>query len=240
MGWARASSLTRALNCPASVWDRSFVPERPSGPAAEWGHTVHRWKATGELPEHPTERRWFFQHDLFWPRTELWPGGTHEVGLALKVGRTRIEAAWMGPEADRWDLGPDWVTGAGDWVSDEGILPQVDDLKTGKEIEPPPTDQTLLYSDAYARVLKTDSDVLNSITHWTRYPLGKGPVRSTALVVVDERREFEERLVRAKARADARDPANPGPWCKYCPHVTCEWWPYHNEQQVEPISAEAA
>ena len=219
MPWARASGATRALNCPASV----YLPriERPSGPAAEWGTAVHTAKE-GRDPGRRDVRDWVTLHELFWPRTSLWPGGHHERGLGLHVDEWyQVDKAWEGPAEERWDLDSSWMTGAADWWTDESPVIWVDDLKTGRAVEPPPTDQLTFYGTALARQLNTKSDVMTTITHWPRYPRGKGPVRLAALVTYDDRRLYEERIAAAKNAADLRLGPNPGPWCQYCECTTC-------------------
>lgn len=219
--------MTRTLNCPASV----HLPKTPraSGPAAEWGTAIHSVKE-GRDPGRADARAWAALHEPFWPRTVLWPEGHHERGLGLRVavkGYPRrhhaVTQAWEGPAEKRWDLSDDWATGACDWYTLDGPVVWLDDLKTGGNPELPPTDQLTFYATALARHLDTKTDVLTSITHWPRYPKGRGPVRSTALVTYDDRRDFEARLARAKALADTNPEPTPGYWCLYCECTTCPY-----------------
>lgn len=222
MPWARASSATRTLNCPASV----YLPKVDhSGPAAEWGTAVHTAKE-GRDPGRQDVRDWWALHEMFWPRSTLWPDGQHERGLGLHIDpfEYRVDKAWEGEASDRWDLDDTWMTGAADWYTKDGPVLWVDDLKTGGFVDPPPTDQLTFYATALARHLDTKTDVMTSITHWPRYPKGKGPVRSAALVTYQERQTFEERIAEAKRAADARLGPNPGSWCTWCP---CKGCPYN-------------
>lgn len=218
MPWTRASALTRALNCPASV----YLPQtdRPVGDAARWGTEVHAAKAG--LPPTPRVSRWLALQAPFRTPAEVWPGGRHEVGLGLLVAKGRVDTRWVGPAEERHRLGPDWVTGCADWLSEDGILPWVDDLKTG--IPPdPPTDQLLFYAAAAFGPIPS-TPIQLSITHWPRYPLGAAPTRVSVIADPEEFEVFTGRLIEAKTLVEARAPASPGPWCRWCPCTGC---PHH-------------
>lgn len=233
MAWARASELDRLLNCPASGHlPRLAFPSESRDSAAEWGTAVHGWKEGRPMPE-----KW----RAVWKRREtalagagltvedLWPGGTHEIPVALTSvgGVVRVMRALEHGHGtgNVWKAAqpPEYVTGSLDFLGEQYGTPWVDDLKTGREVpeDPLALNQMRFYATA-ALYLTHAPEVLVSLTHWPRYPADGLPRRGEyAVWTRDDARAFTERLETARldyefSRATEPD-ARPGDHCLYCP-----------------------
>jgi len=170
--WARASALTRHLNCAAASWlprdeRQEWVPgylENPNGAMvpdsdmypnqgdsvfAEWGTQMHLAKENSPFASDP----WLGYVNP--ERSRLWPSllGRHEIPYAYNCRTGRV---LQGPSdgADSWKgrQGPDYITGTTDWV---GNVPSgkdkagdywIDDLKTGHATPDPLSDQFKFYA----------------------------------------------------------------------------------------------
>ena len=239
MPWARASSLDRAMECPATSWltradrgawepgylvlDGWTAPAEPP-PAddsflAQWGTNMHLAKEGSPLASDPWVS-WMEPH-----RETLWPAalGRHEVpfGLCCITGRIELWRAEDG-DPDRWkrSRGPSFITGTMDWWGRlPGGEPWVDDLKTGYYAPAVTCPQMLLYALVAAR--STGSQTCRvSITHWRR---GATEVteRKWQQVGPATLESFEDELRAAYRRATGPNPGpRPGTHCRYCPSAS--------------------
>lgn len=202
--WARASGLTTALACPPSTVMPKVNRERDS--SAFFGTELHAWKAGGE----PTERvaAWLARQRTIRVPGDLWPGGRHEVLLWL----TTRSCGLADRGVENRDLFPhNWTAGEADWITLEGLIPWVDDLKTGAWEPGTPRPQLLFYALVLSEV--TGSDVMVSVTHWPRYPLGEPPRRETRVFTRPELAKFRTHL---ENRRDLGKSLAPGDYCKFC------------------------
>lgn len=198
MPWARASSLTRALDCPASaVIPGEHRATRWGDEGADWGSMVHHWKATGEVIARPVwsqfesffeevlERTWGSFEEAEKARKTMWPpAGEHEISVALNCSIRpplfQVEE-FTGPleKADAWKkgFGPEWLTGTLDFRAAGRVMMHVNDLKTGWDWNPdtfertppaPDGDQHAFY--ALCSWLRSGQfyTMLTSTWHWPR------------------------------------------------------------------------
>lgn len=118
-------------------------------------------------------------------RLSLYPPnkGEHEKSYALNLVTLELkEFRGARDAADAWKktFGPQWLTGTVDWIgSYDGIIPWIDDLKTGRWPVDPKTKQLLSYGlfDYIADGRKPDYEAHRSITQWPKYPIPAPPVR---------------------------------------------------------------
>lgn len=204
------------MACPAST----VLPrgEDTQSPAARFGTELHAWKAGAEPTE--TVAKWLSHQDPGL-REVLWPGGRHEVLLGYKPPRYTMAYSGTKEEnaVERAKLSDDWVAGEADWIT-EFPVPWVDDLKTGQYPGDPDTLPQLKF---YAWILALESgepEILVSITHWPRYPLGTPPCRVTRILSSADLASWARGLERP-----ATFPALPGPHCHYC-RCRCEHNPH--------------
>lgn len=241
--FARASSVGRVVECPASAIlplapeDRSESLEE----AADWGTYVHQWVATGDYTppaDHPSwegllKRRVEANggeglRDVWWPNT-----GKHEVCYGISLEDPRKWATFQGTKAqvEAWSrsLPGSFIKGEADYVGEVQGRLWVDDLKTGKIPPPPKNPQNRTYVlGAWLSHPERQRyrEIATSITHWPRYPVEGGPVRTWAVFRVDELKAWYLRLQSAYNRVSVlrRLPTsaavltiNPGDHCLYCP-----------------------
>lgn len=210
MPWASPSSLDRAVACPAScVLPR--VKQEKDTPSQAWGHEVHAWKAG----EEPTKRVAKWAEENYQPGIlgMLWPGGRHEVIFLEHEGKVTELSKFPEVRANPWDM-----YFIADWIRDDGFIPHIDDLKTGR-LMPESKTQLFGYAWAFNQVRHFD-EVLASYTHWPRYPKGAPPARDTRLLSSDEVEAWHNSVV-VPARRLAQGPGaasdvRPGQHCRYC------------------------
>ncbi len=171
MPWSSPSRLDQSIGCPASC----VLPKAPDveSSSAQWGHEVHAWK-DGKPPTKRLEK-WLAEGG--YPaniRETLWPGGEHEVILWANPDG-HVERLYELPEdrskVDKWSMF--YII---DWMAEDGLVPHLDDLKTGR-FPPASATQNWAYAWAYLRWRKHVDQVLVSVTHWPRYPKGNQPTR---------------------------------------------------------------
>lgn len=243
MPWARASSLERALWCPATArfpqadrgqWWPGYLsdgtvqiglppPEDRDSSAAEWGTAMHAAKAgVGQDPWN----LWMDPH-----RERLWPSrlGKHEVTVGYDCETGMVERFMSSDEDARtaWKMRTpaSYVVGTCDWW---GQLPSgepwVDDLKTGWRRPEVVTPQTLFYLMCRLKYEPDWKMGRVSITWAPRRalkddeeppaPTREGLWRQVTQTVLDG---FEYDLRAAWEHAKRGDPARPGAHCLYCP-----------------------
>lgn len=165
MHWARASSIARAVACPASLVlpaddtadDRDPEHAARRDEAAAWGLTAHNWKATlsivagdGRWPQHAKlfarKLSYMKPSDPVAFRDKWWPaGGQHELSYAIDTRRFGRVATFKGTKEQvaAWaaSLGDEWVKGEADYVGNVLGDPWVDDLKTSppRRVQDPET-----------------------------------------------------------------------------------------------------
>lgn len=247
--WARASQLTRHLECPAASWlprdedgqwnpgylqnpDEFITPfedNQESSIFAEWGTKMHLAKENPSLAEQP-----FIGH-VEPHRERLWPTalGRHEIPIKYNCRTKQViecpESILRNGGKDAWKRlsGPDDITGTADWV---GTIPTgdlwIDDLKTGHATPDPLSDQLLFYALSFFKLdiqkgIRTLTDTKIVRTSATHWRRDKDePVRYWAQVTWLQLEEFEERIQLAWRHATGKEPAaKPGIWCNYCPSL---------------------
>ena len=256
MGWTRASSIERALACIGSTVLEPGPDHRSASTleAAAWGTMVHHWKATGEIrsPGDGYEglcklllkrlrAAWGDPDGWEAARARLWPGGVHELSVAVYTGH--VPQVWSNDciaeesqDQKKWtDQWSDaWVTGNLDYLGDLLGDPWVDDLKTGRH-PPDPHDPQLAFYALAAWLLKDKPErVVTSITHWPRSPVGGHPERYWGEFTSSDLDFFHRRLImkgreREGLRLYVLDGGTPseidlttGSHCKYCPaRINC-------------------
>lgn len=228
--WTRASELHRSVRCPASaVLPRG--PDRPNA-AADFGTEVHAYVSGGE----PTARvrAWLDRQGVGDVRGVYWPGGAHDVLLGLATAHHEGVAGSYQVKADRdvfrATLPADYVAGEADWLSLDGPVPWVDDLKTGWHPgEPTGMEQTKFYGLAALRASPgAPSAVMLSITHWPADG-AQPPLRVTRLATREGLEQWWEGEVVPAARlalGPTTPTPTPGEHCYFCPCVSC---PYNYE-----------
>jgi hypothetical protein len=242
MPWSRASSLDRAVVCPASTHLATigFKLDRAQK-AADWGTIIHSWKETGQWPL-ALSGRWAGKVPLMFQRRQanlaaagkdrldLWPAdGRHEVSYALNTSTLTV-GTYYDPTAtqeqrEAWKKGhgDEWLTGTADYVGDVLGRPWVDDLKTGNREYLPADPWELWQLRMYAlceAILTGAGTVLVSITSWPQYPADVLPIRVWAEVtratLLDEvASTLEQARVLAMAsrrKLDARPGVHCGRW----------------------------
>lgn len=219
MPWASPASLDRAIACPASCVLPRAKQEKDT-PSQAWGHEVHAWKAGGT----PTARvaKWAsenYPQDIL---ATLWPGGRHEVMFREADGKVEELSAFPKERSDYWSMY--FIV---DWILDDGFVPHIDDLKTGRFMPESPT-QLLGYTWAYNKV-RPFSEAFASYTHWPRYPKGNPATRDTKLLSSAEVEAWHSSVV-VPARRLAQGPGaatdvRPGQHCRYCRSMgVCPAW----------------
>jgi hypothetical protein len=242
MPWTRASSLSRALACPAStvlpVYDEKSQLARD---AADWGTLAHHWAATGTILDHRyAELLEKHIEECGIDRLALWPVENQVPATAFGIdcetkGYDGIyTGALTRTYVDEWKAShPAYcVTGEWDYAQVVGPRGWVDDLKTGRP-EDPDCPQISLY--ALALYMDFDgqlNEVATSVTHWPRPNLYAAKPRSFKPPVrywgtprtadwldhfyADLVETYETRRLIAES-ANPEDYATPGDHCLYCP-----------------------
>ncbi len=242
MPWTRASSLSRALACPAStvlpVYDEKSQLARD---AADWGTLAHHWVATGDIPDHRYAtllERHIYECGI--DRLALWPAENQVPPFAFSIDcrdalHEPIEIYRGNLESTiKWKAAaPPWhQTGECDYAQVSGPWGWIDDLKTGR-LEDPDCPQLSDY--ALALYLLHDgklNEVATSVTHWPRPNLYaknprsfKPPVRYWGTLrsadwldhfYAELVETYETRQLIAES-ANPEDYATPGDHCLYCP-----------------------
>lgn len=235
----RASSMDRLVRCTGPLFlpvlgddDKGLKTEL----AADWGHGVHHWKATGDFIGIYAEQIRARVANGRVDRLALWPeGGLHEVAMAFNPLTGEIRHATGDVKAlDRWktQFAFPWSTGTADYVNVASGKLRVDDLKTGNP-DPrfPPTMpedsyQVRWYAMVYCKVIHWGGDVVATITHWPRPESAetlkprktRAPDVYTATLTQEQLREFEAHTVRMAREAMACGPLRPHKeTCKFCP-----------------------
>lgn len=233
--WARASALERELNCPVTgLLPQVDLRGDHVREAADWGTMAHRWKASGEVraqPGRPSHER-LFREKLVRTgirREDWWPGGRHEVAMAVDCVRMGRAAEFVGDKAavDAWreSLGNEYAAGEADYVGDLFGVPLIDDLKTGRFPPEPSSPQLRLYALGLWILLDSPDRVIASVTHWPRYPVVSLPRRESHEYTARQLTAFWKELRLARRRkmmaiklrlVDQQANAVPGAWCLYC------------------------
>lgn len=227
MTWTRASELHRSLHCPAST----VLGRKPDegGAAASFGTAVHAW-VSGAEPS-PAVADWIARQPVnpATVRNVFWPGGMHDVLLAVPTGDAVADWKMLAGDRDwrqqvRAGLDQKWVAGEADWVSLDGPIPHVDDLKTGWDPGPPHiVDQLWLYALVIQAVTEAPA-VQISITHWPAD--GKQPpIRSGKILGANDLDHWYGRTLVPAARlaTGPSPPTIPGDWCRFCPCTACTY-----------------
>lgn len=233
MGWTRASQLDRTLQCPGHLTlPHTRTLSEGAQNAADYGTTVHNWKATGVVSGVGTKAK---SHEKTLKnkleilatngitRETIWPSasasGFHEVSFAYNCVDHRLAVHW-GPYNVEWKKSytDDWIAGTADYVgwTDTG-LPWVDDLKTGMLFESQPTEmgQMFFYCMCWNKYNSGVCDVLSSVTHWPKYPLPVLPTRTEGVLTWARLQKFEKYI--CELYTSGKRPFNLGPECEYCP-----------------------
>lgn len=239
--WARASSLDRVLECPASAVLAIGEDTKSDAvkEAADWGTAVHYFKQHGRLPRNllgiERHRQRLSERCAYLNRSALWPiGGTHEVTVAYDVVTGKVEV-YEGPldGADAWkeSRGEACVTGTMDYLGDLLGTLWVDDLKTGRWPHEPDEPQTVFYSlAAWTANNKPPTGATATITTFPRYPGTSLPVRSryhdltpvalTTFAGVLTLKHDEIRALRVRRSRIVAPDVTLGTHCAFCPAKT--------------------
>jgi hypothetical protein len=203
--------------------------------AADWGHGVHHWKATGEFIGVYAKQIQARVEKSRIDRLALWPAdGLHEVAMAYNPLTDEIRTAKGDVAAlDRWKatFKFPWSTGTADYVRVHNGRLRVDDLKTGSP-DPrfPPTMpedsyQVRWYATVYAELIHWGGPVDGSITHWPRPDAAESlrprTTRPPDVFVAEIPREalweMKKQLKRVANEAVACGPLRPHKeTCKFC------------------------
>lgn len=242
----RASSMDRLVRCSGPLFlpvlqdnESSLKTEM----AADWGHGVHHWKATGEYTGIYAQQIRARVEKSRIDRLALWPaGGRHEVAMAYNTLTGETAHATGDPTAlDRWkaQFKFPWWTGTADYVGSNGGRLWVDDLKTGNT-DPrfPPTMpedsyQVRSYLAVWSKIVNYSGDCDGSITHWPRPETAetlkprstRPPDRFSALIPWSEILDCRKHLKRIAEEAKACGPLRPHKeTCKFCSAECAERW----------------
>lgn len=233
MGWTRASSIDRALQCTGSVHLWNTVPavrliqkSENAQTAAAWGTMVHTWKETGIVEGTESHVKTFNKKLATLEasgisRLDIWPAsGFHEVSVAYHCVDGRVAICYEG-DANIFKEGhPEpWITGTLDYYLFDGKKLIVDDLKTGAMFDKDPEEmgQMYFYCMVLNKILRPTEEPTVSVTHWPKYTLDCLPDRREGTLSFVQLGKFEDRLKSDYVKYKTIPEFKLGDECDWCP-----------------------
>ncbi len=162
-------------------------------------------------------------------REDWWPSGEGEHEVTFVIYANETVCKYVGPResADEWKKAQTGalLTGTIDWVGSNGIHPCIDDLKTGRHVNPL-SKQLLSYAlfDYLYHDRHPEYQCGRSITHWPKYPIDGRPRRLYGpLITALELEEHLDDLHWSLANPDEINPTDDG--CRWCDsRPNCPAW----------------